>query len=433
MSKLALHGGDPIRTKGFPFSVTTGEEEAQAAMEVVRRGLLSGFVGSPTTEFFGGTEVKTLEKMWSERFQVNHSVSCNSATSGLIMAVGAAGIGPGDEVIVSPYSMSATATAILFYGGIPVFADIEPDYFCIDPKSIKNNITSYTKAIITTDIHGQSSDIDAIMVIAHEHNLTVIVDCAQAPGALYKGKYAGTLGHMGVYSLNRHKNMQCGEGGIVVTNDDELALRMQLIRNHAENMLEIEGFNPKSMVNMIGYNFRMNEVEAAIAQIQLKKMDVLNQHRIDLVDYLNEKLSSIEWLKMPKVRENCTHVYYMHIMLYDEDLASISRKLFIEAIRAEGVPIWGGYMKPLYLNPIYQRKIAIGDKGFPFVGDHYKGIAKYNKGGCPVAERLYEKETIVNPFVYPPLAIDDMRDIVNAVIKVASNITTLCTEGEGHC
>ena len=425
MSKLAIHGGLPVRNKSFPFSITTGMEEAMAAMEVVKQGLLSGFVGSPTPEFFGGKEVKRLEEMWSERFGVKYSVSCNSATSGLVMAVGAAGIGPGDEVIVSPYTMSATATAILFYGGIPVFADIEPDYFCLDPKSIEKCITPLTKAIITTDIHGQSSDIDEITRIAKEHGLIVIVDCAQAPGALYKGKCAGTLSHMGVYSLNRHKNMQCGEGGIVVTGDDELALRLRLIRNHAENMIDVEGYSPKNMANMLGYNFRMTEVEAAIAQQQLKKMDVLNRHRMEMVDYLNGKLSGVEWLRMPAVRPGCTHVYYMHIMLYDEAVSGISRQTFVDAVRAEGVTIWGGYMKPLYLNPIYQRKIAIGDKGFPFVGDHYKGNVCYDKGICPVAERLYEKETIVNPYLYPPLTIRDMQDIVDGIQKVALNIEQL--------
>lgn len=433
MNKLAIQGGTPVRNKPFPYSVTTGMEEALAVMEVVKRGLLSGFLGSPTSEFFGGKEVRKLEEMWCERFKVKHSVSCNSATSGLVMAVAAAGIGPGDEVIVSPYTMSATATAILFYGGIPVFADIEPDYFCLDPKSIRDRITPYTKAIITTDIHGQSSDIDEIMKIAAEHKLTVIVDCAQSPGALYKGKYAGTLTQLGVYSLNRHKNIQCGEGGIVVTNDDELALRLKLIRNHAENMLETEGFRPQSIVNMIGHNFRMTEVEAVIAQLQLKKMDALNRHRLDMVGFLNNKLSAVKGLKMPVVRPDCTHVYYMHVMLYDEAAVGISRQKFIEAVRAEGITIWGGLVKPLYLNPVYQRKIAIGDKGFPFVGDHYKGKVNYNKGICPVAERLYEKETIVNAYVYPPLTTVDMQEIVDGIIKVASNVDSLRGKGMKSC
>lgn len=418
MSKLALLGGEPVRKKPFPLSKTTGEEEVKAASDVIRSGLLSGFVGSPSPEFLGGPVVKRLESMWNDRFGVRYSVSCNSATSALVMAVGAIGIGPGDEVIVSPYTMSATSTAILFYGGIPVFADIEPEYFCLDPKSIAQKITPRTKAILTTDIHGQSSDMDAILKIAKQHNLKVINDCAQAPGATVNGKAAGTLGDIGIYSLNRHKNMQCGEGGIAVTNDKELALRMQLIRNHGENLTESPDFIPQSLVNILGYNFRMTEVEAAIAVEQLKKMDDLNQHRIDLANYLNQHLSNIDGIKMPAVRPGCSHVYYMHIMLFDENKVGITRTKFIEAIRAEGITIWGGYLKPLYMAPLYQKKIAIGDKGFPFVGAHYTGKVDYSEGICPVAEKLYAKHTIVNPYLYPPLTKQDMKDMVDGFYKV---------------
>ena len=136
LNQLALFGGSPVRTAPFPCSITTGEEEIHSVTEVLKTGLLSGFVGSPSPEFFGGPIIQKLEQMWSETFEVRYSVSCNSATSALIMALGAVGVSPGDEVIVSPYTMSATATSILFYGGIPVFADIEPDYFCLDPISI---------------------------------------------------------------------------------------------------------------------------------------------------------------------------------------------------------------------------------------------------------------------------------------------------------
>ncbi len=196
MSGTAVKPNEPIRSKPFPPSITIGEEEVEAAIKVLRTGLLSGFVGSPSPEFFGGPTVRAFEAAWSERFKAAHSVSCNSATSALIMAVGAIGIGPGDEVIVSPYTMSATAISILFYGGIPVFADIESDFFCLDPKSIEQRITSRTKAIITTDIHGQPSAMKEILKIAADHNLFVITDTAQAPGATYYGKYAGTIGHI---------------------------------------------------------------------------------------------------------------------------------------------------------------------------------------------------------------------------------------------
>jgi dTDP-4-amino-4,6-dideoxygalactose transaminase len=425
MEKLALSGGTPVRTAPFPSTITTGKEELAAVTKVLKSGLLSGFIGSPGKEFFGGPVVRELERLWSEKFEVAHAVSCNSATSGLVMAVGAAGIGPGDEVIVSPYTMSATATSILFYGGIPVFADIEPDYFCLDPVSIAKRITPRTKAILTTDIHGQSSDMKAINDLARKHGLKVIVDCAQAPGAKLDGKHAGTMGDIGIYSLNRHKNIQCGEGGIAVTNDPELALRMQLIRNHGENMADKPLYAPQSLVNILGFNFRMTEIEAAIAIEQLKKLDKLNRYRIELVEYLNECLMGFKWLTMPKTRPGATHVYYIHAMLFDEEKSGVSRNKFIEALNAEGIPIRGGYLKPLYLEPLFQRKIAIGNGGFPFVGAHYEGHANYAKGICPVAEELWEKRSIINPYVYPPLTLRDMEDIVAGFKKVANHVKSI--------
>ena len=427
MSKLAINGGKPIRTKPFGPSITTGQEEIDAGIKVLESGILSGFVGSPSDEFFGGKYVQQLESDWSKKFKIKHSISCNSATSALIMAMGAIEIGPGDEVIVSPYTMSATATAILFYNGIPIFSDIEDDMFCLDPKKIEEKITSNTKAIVTTDIHGQPSNMDAIIKIANRYNLKVIVDSAQSPGAKYKGNYAGTVGNIGIYSLNRHKNIQTGEGGIAVTSDDELALRMQLIRNHAEALTGsgVERFTPKSLVNMLGFNFRMTEIEAAIGIEQLKKLDKLNFHRLELTNYLNKKLSKFDAITLPKVRNGCTHIYYMHVMKFDENVAGISRAKFIEAIRAEGITIWGGYMKPLYLEPLYQQKIAYKD-GYPFKNNSaYNKDADYSYGICTVAEKLYEKETIVNIYNYSPLTKNDIDDIVNGFEKVFKYIDEL--------
>jgi dTDP-4-amino-4,6-dideoxygalactose transaminase len=424
-SALAIHGGTPVRTAPFPQTITTGEEEVQAAIEVIRSGALSGFVGSPSPEFRGGTMVRRLEEAWRKRFEIAHAVSCNSATSALIMAIGAAGIGPGDEVIVSPYTMSATAMAVLLYGGIPVFADIESDCFCLDPASVRRRITQRTKAILTTDIHGQSSAMDELSAIAREHRLLVIADCAQSAGALYNNKHAGTLCDIGVFSLNRHKNMQCGEGGVAVTPDAELALRMQLIRNHGENLVETAEFRPQSLANMIGFNLRMTEVEAAIAIEQLKKMDALNQIRIDHAAYLNGRLADYPALTLPAVRKGCTHIFYMHAMKFEASKADFSRDVFTRALNAEGIPIRGGYVRPLYLEPVFQKKIAIGDKGFPFVGPHYDGDVSYAKGICPVAEDLFENRTLINAFVYPPLSRADMADIVAGIDKVFDNAARL--------
>jgi len=424
---LAINGAIPVRTKPFGISVTTDEKEVDAAIEVVKGGILSGFVGSPSDEFFGGHKVRAFEEAWSKYFKIKHSVSCNSATSALIMAVGALEIGPGDEVIVPPYTMSATSTAVLFYNAIPIFVDIEEDMFCLDPIKVEEAITSRTKAIIAVDIHGQSADIDALMKIAKRHNIKIISDSSQAPGALYKGKYAGTVADIGVFSLNRHKNIQCGEGGVTVTDDDELALRMQLIRNHAEALVGSgdRRFTPKSLVNMMGYNFRMTEVEAAIATVQIDKLDALNAHRLTLTKYLHERLSVQDIVTIPKTREECTHIYYMDIYRFNEESAGISRERFVEAIRAEGITIWGGYMRPLYLEPLYQHKIAYSG-GYPFTNNSaYDKEVNYSKGLCPVAERLYEKETIVNIYNYQPLTLDDTKDIADAILKVIDNIDEL--------
>lgn len=424
---LALNGGVPTRTKPFPASITTGEEEVKAGTKVLKSGLLSGFVGSPSDEFFGGKYIKELENAWSKKFDIKYSISCNSATSALIMAVGALEIGPGDEVIVPPYTMSATSTAILFYNAVPVFVDIEDDMFCLDASLIEKSITPNTKAIITVDIHGQSSNIKEIMKIAKKHNLKVISDSSQAPGAKTHDKYVGTLADIGIFSLNRHKNIQCGEGGIAVTNDKELSLRMSLIRNHAESLVgsEDERFIPKSLVNMLGFNFRMTEVEAAIAIEQLKKLDTLNEHRLRLTNYLHDRLKNQDILTTPKVRENSTHIYYMDVYKFNEKKAGIKRKKFIEALNKEGIPIWGGYLKPLYLEPLYQQQIAYKG-GYPFKNNSaYKNEINYNQGLCPVAERLYEKETIVNIFNYKPLSLDDVKDIADGILKVIENLDEL--------
>ena len=424
MKKLAIQGGASVRTRPFPAYQVIGEEEKQAVLRVMDSGILSKYLGCWHDDFYGGPEVQALEKEWADYFGVKHAMAVNSATSGLYCAVGATGIAPGEEMIVSPYTMSASATAALIYNAIPVFADIEEDCFCIDPTSVEARITSKTRVIMAVDIFGQPYDAHAINAIAKKHGLHVIEDCAQAPGATYKDKYAGTLADIGVYSLNYHKHIHCGEGGVVVTDNDDLAERVRLIRNHAEAVLDGKQSPREGLVNMMGFNFRMPEIEAAISRCQLRKLHGLIEERQKNCDYLAARLGQIPAIEPPVVREGCTHVFYVHGFKFKESAAGVPRDLFIDAVRAElphtmlrrdeGPLLSVGYVKPLYLQPMYQHRMAYGSDGYPFS----QSSVSYAKGLCPVTERMYEKEFFNHEMMRPGMTREDLDDVARAFEKV---------------
>jgi len=416
MSQLAINGGTPVRTTPFPRYNTIGDEEKRAVMEVLDDGVLSQFLGTWHPNFYGGPRVQKLEREWAAYFGARHAVAVNSATSGLYAAAGAAGVGPGDEVIVSPYTMVASASAALVYGSIPVFADIDPNTYCLSPDSIRERITPSTKAIVVVDLFGHPAEMDEIMAIAGEHGLVVIEDNAQGPGALYKGRHVGSLGHMGVFSLNYHKTIHTGEGGVVVTDDDELAERLQLIRNHAEAV--VRGKGVQNLVNMVGFNYRMTEIEAAIGSEQLKKLKGLVDRRQENAAYLTERLSGLPGITTPVVRPGCTHGYYVYAIRYDAGVTGVSRKRYVEALRLEGLTPGAGYVLPIYLEPLYQQRIAFGRDGFPFTYPGYRGEVCYQKGICPVTERMHFEELIYGDFCHADLQVADLDDIVAVFRKV---------------
>ncbi len=430
MAKLAINGGKKVRTEKFPPYLPIGKEELENTKKVFESSIFSRFLGCWHEDFYGGPQVQALEKEWAEFFNVKHAISVNSATSGLYCAVGAIGTEPFDEIIVSPYTMCASATAPLIYNAIPVFADVEPDCFCLDVNSIEEKITDKTRAIIVVDILGQVYN-QEINELAKKHGLKVIEDCAQAPYAKYKDNFAGTLGDIGIYSLNYHKHIHCGEGGIIVTNDDELANKLRLIRNHAEAVVEAKG--ETDFVNMIGFNYRMTEIEAAIAREQLKKLPKLVEERIKNIKYIEENLKDVHCLTMPKIRENTAHVYYQHAFLFDEKIAGIHRNKFVKAVQAElmpitlreteGIKINGGYVKPLYLAPMFQEKMAYGTKGFPWSASDRE--YDYSKGLCPVCEDLHYNTLINHEYMRAGLSKQDLDDFIAAVKKVWENIDEL--------
>ncbi|MDO9046404.1 MAG: DegT/DnrJ/EryC1/StrS family aminotransferase [Methylobacter sp.] len=422
--KLALFGGPKTIQTTFKRYNPIGVEEVEAAKQVIESGVLSQFLGAWHEDFYGGPKVKEFERQCAEYFGVKHAVTVNSWTSGLVAAVGAIGIEPGDEVIVTPWTMSATATAILHWNAIPVFADIDPETFNLDPKSVEANITPYTKAIMVADIFGQSADMDALMAIAAKHELKVISDSAQAPGALYKGKYAGTLADVGGYSLNYHKHIHTGEGGILVTDNDEIAERVQLIRNHAEVVVGDKGVT--NLSNMIGHNFRLGEIECAIGIEQLKKLNRFARSRQVLAIRLTEGLNGLRGLRTPVVKPGCTHVYYVYPMVLDIEELGVSRERIHAALQAEGVAVSKHYQN-IHLLPLYQRKIAYGSMGFPWASDICRRDVDYSKGICPVAEQLNDSTYLGFGMCVYDLEMDDVDLIVMAFRKVWKSLELLNT------
>lgn len=372
-----------------------GCEEKQAVNRVMESGTLSGFYGSPCPEFFGGKEILALEEEWNERFGCQYSVTCNSNTSGLLMAMGAVDLSPGDEVIVPATTMSATAVTPLFYGGVPIFCDIDLDTFCISVEAVKRCLSERTKAVVAVNLFGHPAPLRELRSFCDERGIYLIEDNAQAPLASEEGRLTGTIGHIGIFSLNYHKHIHCGEGGIAVTDDRDLCAKMQLIRNHGESVIGSGMFPSISRYNTVGLNLRMTEISAAIARVQLKNIDQHVSLRQDFCMKLRENLADFPQLKMPVVREHCTHVFYNFMMTFDAEKqwsSQMTRNHLATRLKEVGVPVFEGYVKPLYHLPVFKEKIGLGRDGFPFRQSKTSSFAL--EARCLNAEKLFNDRFI---------------------------------------
>jgi dTDP-4-amino-4,6-dideoxygalactose transaminase len=331
--RLAIDGGSPaIPNRLRPFN-TIGPEEISMATASMRAGPLSGYLGG---ELHGGLRCEALEYEFAGLMGAKHAVAVNSATSGLLAACAAVGVTRGSEVRTTPFTMSATAAAPAFLGADLVFNDIESKHYNMD-----GTISTKTKAVVLANIFGHPAELARWAdQVRGGRNCWLIEDNAQSPFAMEDNKYAGTVGDIGVFSLNVHKHLQCGEGGICVTNNATLADRMRLFRNHSE----------LSDTPIIGLNLRMTETTAAIALAQLTKREQIIAGRIALAEELTHLAKGIPFVKPPSVREGCKHVYYLWALEVQRD-----RDWFVKALRAEGLPIKAGYVTPLYKLPAFER------------------------------------------------------------------------------
>ena len=411
---LAIHGGPKSVKKPFSRFNTIGTTEALAVLSVLKTGVLSQFLGENHPDFFGGPKVQEFEKKSAEYFGVKHAITVNSWTSGLICAVGAIGTEPGDEVILPPWTMSATAMAILHWNAIPIFADISDTDYCLDPEDVRRKITSKTRAIFAVDIFGNSAPMKELRKIADEYDLKLICDTAQSPGATYKGKIAGTLADIGGISLNYHKHIHTGEGGVLFTNDDELALRMKLIRNHGESV--VEGMGISRIDNIIGYNFRLGEIEAAIGMVQLGKLSKIISKKQLIANALTGELKNLPGLVTPKISWDLEHVYYIYPLQLVPEKAGFGRSELVNALRAEGLSNIGVGYRLIHTLPIFRQKKAYGNEGFPFT--QRQTDIKYELGQFPVAERLHNETFFCIGITGLDLSNRDVRRIGQAFRKV---------------
>ena len=398
-----------------------GTEELEAAQRVIKSGVLSDFVGSHGSHFYGGVEVRKFEKDIQEFYGVKHAITVNSWTSGLTCAIGAIDPEPFSEIIVPTWTMCASATAVLHWNCIPVFADIDPETFCISPSSIESLISDKTIAILAVDIAGHPCDYRSIRRIASKHNLRVISDSAQSPYSYYDGSLLGSQCDIGGFSYNYHKHIHTGEGGVVVTNDDQLAMRARLIRNHGEAC--VSGMNYKDISSIIGYNYRMGEIEAAIGQEQLLKLPRLVQEKIDIANILLSGLSHLPGLKLPSISAGCTHSFYVFCMQVDPDLVGCTRDDVFNALQKEGVPGLMNSFANLHLLPMYQNKIAYGSGGFPWVlPDGSSSSINYDRGICPIAEEMQSRTFLGLQLCTHELTPNIADDIVTAFQKTWNSL-----------
>ncbi len=389
--ELALNGGPSVRRRPYPPWPVLCDDDASATAEVLRSGKLTELTGSTVAGF---------EEAFAVWHGVDHCVATSSGTTAIHSLLAALDIGPGDEVIVPAHTFIASATPVLHQRATPVFADVNSRTFCISPESVAERITERTKAIIAVHLNGHPADMDALVAVADPKGIVVIEDAAQAHGALYKGRKVGTIGRAGCFSFWEDKIITTGgEGGCVITDDDELAERIRRIRHHGET--PVEGQRTYYHAEL-GYNYRMSSLHASTGMVQLARLEEYLDVRRRNAAFLTESLRESVAVEPPFVAQGSVHSYYKYVCRLRRE-AGVSIDWFVGAVAAEGIPVSRRYPTPLTQQPVFR------DSGFA-------------KQPCPIAEKLGGE--LLALLVHPTVTEDDLRDVVTAIRKVGSRVGT---------
>jgi len=419
MSKLALRDGPAVRTKDFhPWPVFDAQEE-EALLGVLRSGrwwrysYTSGVTMEESDEA-GQSQVRLFQEEFAGHHQAAYAIACNNGTAALDMVIRALGIGPGDEVIVPAYTYIASCTCALQSNAIPIFVDIDPHTYNIDPDRVEEATTDRTRAVIPCHFGGQVADMDRLLQIGAKHDVAIIEDAAHAHGAEWDGRRAGGIGIAGTFSFQNSKNMTAGEGGIVITDDAELAEEVESLTWSGR----AKG-RPWYEFHKLGWNNRLTELQGAILRVQLTRLEEQNAVRRENAEHLTQMLGQIDGLEPvkidPRARKCSVHIYM--IRYNPEAFGGLSRERLLEAVNAEGVPAFSGYTHALYNNPMFVNK-AFHAPGCP---EDYTAFA----ATCPVTERAVNREAI---WLEQRLFLGtkrDMEDIAQAFAEVKENADEL--------
>lgn len=404
--KLAILGGPKTKTTSFGTGKRFGLDEAKELLEALEQNTLF---------YHFGKKVKQFLSDFNDLYGVKYSVATTSGTASIHVALGAAGITVGDEVITSPITDQGTLIGILYQNAIPVFADLDPNTYNMDPKSIEAKITPRTKAIVVVHLAGNPADMDPILEIAKKHNLKVIEDCAQSYLTKYKGRLCGTIGDYGCFSTNDFKHISTGDGGIVTVNSGD---EQDFLTTHAfaDKNFKRFGDQVQKDLHYLAPNYRMTELQGAVGIAQLKKLPWICEQRNQYGDRITQGISGLPGIQPHKVVEGNECTYWFYMMTLDESQLTCTRKEFSEALAAEGIPNQAGYIaNVMYLQPMFVKRQAYLGSHFPFdLSD-----ISYSEGDCPNAENILK--TAIRFSVNEFFTEQDIEDIIAAIRKVAAH------------
>lgn len=424
MSKLALLGGAPAVTikKEFRWPIIT-EAEIEAVGELLRQGAISD------TAY--GEPIRKLEESWADYLGVEFALARVDGTAALHSACFAAGIGPGAEVIVQSYTWIATVGCIVAAGGVPVFADIEPQTYTLDPADVRRKITPRTKAIMVVHLWGHPTEMDAIRALADEHNLLVIEDASHAHGGIYKGRKVGTLGDLSVFSLQASKAIPAGEGGILATRSREYFERALLLAQSPGRLdlhLELEHHRRFKDTGLGAFKYRINPLNAVIGRMQMARFEGYNEVRQRNMDFLTERLTNLKGVRPPYTAPHVTRGgYYGYPLLYcPAELDGLPVETFLAALQAEGVQLARERYPLMHLAPLYQEQNPIGG-GWPWSFSEETRAVRYRAGDLPVTEELYPR-LLALPSYDKVIPCEDLfAQYAQAFRKVTANVEQLKT------